>query len=114
GFITVDTSDGTPAIFSGTLNNSGTLTIQNIGGSIARFFDGGTINNPSGSVINLDGIDDTAHGAPLLDSTVNNSGTINSNSTGTASIAVLNNTGTVTVQSGTLKANSVTQIASKT
>jgi hypothetical protein len=111
GFITVDTSDGTDAFFSGSLTNSGTITFQNTGSNV-RFFDGGTLNNASGGVISLNGID--YFNNPLVDSTVNNSGTINSNSTGTVAIFILNNTGTVAVQSGTLDANSVTQISSKT
>ncbi len=102
GFITVDTSDGGNASFSGTLANSGTITFQSSGSSVGAF-DGGTVNNPSGSVINLNGVDSQAHDAPLLSSTVNNSGTINSNSSSSVSIAVLNNTGgTLDVQSGTL------------
>ncbi len=110
GFITVDTSDGSNAIFSGTVTNSGTITLQNSTSTPGAFI-GGTVNNPSGGVINLLGI---THGAPLLDSTVNNSGTINSNSPSSVSIAVLNNTGIVNVKSGTLNANSVTQVASGT
>ncbi len=111
GFITVDTSDGGNATFAGTLNNQATITVQNTGNNTG-FFSGGTVNNQSSGIINIDGIDGTAHGTPLLNTTVNNAGAITANSSTTATINSLNNTGSVTVQSGTLHANSVAQISS--
>ncbi len=102
GFITVNTSDGSSALFNGTLNNKGTLTVQDSGTHVG-VFDGGTINNQSQGVINVSGINDG--GYPLLDTTVNNAGTINATSTATVSILTLNNTGLVVVQAGTLGVN---------
>jgi hypothetical protein len=99
GTLTVNTSDGSSALFSGTLNNDGTLTVQDSGKSVG-VFDGGTINNQSQGIINVSGIDDG--GYPLLDTTVNNTGTINATSTATVTIRALSNMGLVVVQAGTL------------
>ena len=110
GFITVDTSDGSSTSFAGTLNNQGTITVQNTGNNTG-VFSGGTLNNTAAGIINIDGIDGTGHGTPLLNTTVNNAGAITANILTTATINRLSNTGSVTVQSGTLSVNSVAQIS---
>jgi hypothetical protein len=111
GFTTVDTSNGNDALFSGTLDNSGTIAFQNSTKNGAAFI-GGTVNNLAAGVINLSG--NEGPNASLLDATVTNAGVINSNSPSSISIATLNNTGTVNVQSGTLNAFNVAQISGST
>ena len=94
GFITVDTSNGNGAGFTGTLTNQGTITFQNSGNNVGTF-NGGTVDNQSAGVINISGIDGTAHGTPILNTTVNNSGTIYANSPSSVEIGALNLTGGV-------------------
>lgn len=105
-------TDGGGATLTGTLDNSstGTITFEDSGNTVG-FLGGGTINNTASGVIDIDGID---AGLPLVDTTVNNSGTINSNSPSSVSISTVNNAGIVNVESGTLNADNVTQVSSKT
>jgi RHS repeat-associated protein len=81
----------------GALTNTGTITFQGNGNFI-----GGTIDNQSGGLIDIQGVNSAEY--PFIFATINNSGTIRrSGNTGAAGIWILNNTGgAVDVESGTL------------
>ncbi|MFZ1963651.1 MAG: hypothetical protein WAU78_09350, partial [Roseiarcus sp.] len=108
-----DTRTGTTTISSpvniydnATLQNNGVIDI-NSGGSIGGDNSGGVIYNPTGSVINVNTADSSAHDIDV--SRVNNDGTINL-SPGSGNIATIwtvnggiSDTGTINVLSGTLR-----------
>ncbi len=89
-------SNGVNPDLTGTLTNTGTITFQGSGN-----FDGGTIDNQSSGLIDIEGVNSDAY--PLVFATIDNSGTIDSASTGVAGIWILNNTGgAIDVETGTL------------
>ena len=83
---------------TGTLTNTGTITFQGSGN-----FDGGTIDNQSSGLMDIQGVN-SAGAYPFVFATINNSGTIRrSANTAAAGIWILNNTGgTIDVETGTL------------
>ena len=83
---------------NGTLDNTGTITIQGSGN-----FVGGTINNQTGALVDVQGADSA--GNPFVFATINNSGTVRrSANNGAVGIRLLNNapSGAIDVETGTL------------
>ncbi len=97
-FISATSGPSGNATLNGTLDNTGTITLEGSGN-----FVGGTINNPSGGIIDIQGVDGAEY--PFVFATINNSGTIRrSANTGAVGIWTLNNTsgGVIDVETGTL------------
>ena len=83
---------------NGTIDNAGTITLAG-----SANFIGGTINNQSAALLDIQGIDNAEY--PFVFATINNSGTIKrSVSTGTVGIWTLDNAsgGVIDVETGTL------------
>lgn len=97
GSITATSGPTGDANLSGTLDNTGTITLAGSGN-----FVGGTIDNQSGALIDVQGVDSAEY--PFVFATIDNSGTIDSSSTGAVGIWILNNDsgGAIDVETGTL------------